>query len=68
MMLVGTALYTDKYFSHIFGHKFIEAKWEKHSSVNYAIIGSNSSLLIVLDRAIIWANDGLLIIVILGKT
>ena len=41
-------------------------QWHIYASVNYATRGSDDGLLPVRHRAIIWANDSLLLIALLG--
>ena len=42
--------------------QLIEAEWRIHVSENYTIIGSDKSLSPARRQAIIWTNDGILLI------
>ena len=47
-------------------NSIIEAEWPRYASINYAIIGSDNGLSPVWRHAVIWTNDGLLLIGHLG--
>ena len=38
-------------------YQYIEAGWQTHSPVNYAIIGSGNGLSPMRRQAITWTND-----------
>ena len=45
----------------------IEAEWRIYASLNWVIIGADNGLSPVQRQAIIWTNDGILLMQPLGK-
>ena len=48
-------------------NQHFEAEWHMYASVNYTIIGSDNGLSPPRRQAIIWTNDGLLLIRTFGR-